>query len=72
MSTPPFGPLTKKDRDLGWGCDRPNKCTMCDSEAHRGMFVCAKCYGYITRGCPIVRRGSNEIHNYSYTLREFK
>ena len=57
MSTPPFGPLTKRNYTLGRGYDRLNKCTKCDSEAHIGMSVCVKCYGYITRGCPPVREG---------------
>ena len=61
MSDPPFGPLTKRSHDLGWGYDRLNKCTKCDNDAHRGMLVCAKCYGYITRGCPRVRYGVNGI-----------
>ena len=39
-----------------------SKCTKCESEeAYRGMLVCAKCFGYITRGCPRVRYGVDGI-----------
>ena len=43
-----------------------SKCTKCESEAHRGMLVCAKCFGYITRGCPTLRRRSDGNYLYFY------
>jgi hypothetical protein len=34
-------------------------CRKCNAKTERGLAVCIKCFKYITRDCPILRRGTN-------------
>jgi|18_taG_2_1085343.scaffolds.fasta_scaffold00546_8 hypothetical protein len=38
-----------------------SKCKNCNAQSLREMAVCKKCFQYITRNCPTVRKGVDGI-----------